>query len=78
MEIAHIKGTLNEQKVEYLSPEVNKIKETLKSLLGLKALQRFLVGMSAEEKTAYLKGTVGSVLGAATKPFRYLTRTLNR
>lgn len=78
LEIAHITGTLNEQKVEYLSPEVNKIKETLKSLLGLKALQRFLVEMSAEEKAAYLKGTVGSVLGAATKPFRYLTRTLNR
>ncbi|MCH6567147.1 MAG: hypothetical protein IH801_02125, partial [Nitrospinae bacterium] len=50
---------------------------TLQSLLGLEALQGFLGSMSAEEKAAYLKGTVGSVLGAATSPFRYLTRRLN-
>jgi hypothetical protein len=78
LEIAHIKGTIDDQEVEYLKPQANKIKETLKSLLGLKTLQRFLVEMSPEEKGAYLKGTVGGVLGAATKPFRYLTRALNR
>lgn len=77
VEIAYVKGTLDDQRVEHLRPKVLKIKETLKSLLGLKALQNFLVEMSEEEKSNYLKGKVGGLLGAAATPFRYLKRKLN-
>ncbi len=77
VEIAHITGTIDDRRIEFFRPRAFKIQETLQSLLGLEALQGFLRSMSAEEKAAYLKGTVGSVLGAATSPFRYLTRRLN-
>lgn len=76
VEIAYIKGTLDNQRVEYLAPKVTKIKNTLKSLLGLKAIQHFLVGMSEEEKANYREGKVGGLMGAATQPFRYLKRKL--
>jgi hypothetical protein len=76
VEIATIRGTLDDQRVEYLKPRVEKIKNTLKALLTLKPLQKLLKGMSDEEKAGYLKGKVGGLLGAATKPFRYLTRRL--
>lgn len=77
VEIAHITGTIDDRRIAFFRPRVFKIQKTLQSLLGLEALQGFLRSMSAEEKAAYLKGTVGSVLGAATRPFRYLTRRLN-
>jgi hypothetical protein len=77
VEIAYIRGTLDNQRVEYLSPKVMKVKDTLKSLLGLKALQNLLVGMSEEEKASYREGKVGGLFGAASKPFRYLKRKLN-
>ncbi len=56
---------------------MTKIKDTLKSLLGLKALQNLLAGMSEEEKANYREGKVGGLLGAAIKPFRYLKRKLH-
>lgn len=76
VEIAYIKGTVDDQRVEYLAPKVAKIKDTLSSLLGLKAIQHLLVGMSEEEKAGYREGKVGGLFGTAAKPFRYLKRKL--
>lgn len=76
VEVAYIKGTIDNQRVEYLAPKVAKIKNTLSSLLGLKAIQHLLVGMSEEEKAGYREGKVGGLFGNAAKPFRYLKRKL--
>ncbi|MFQ5893249.1 MAG: AsmA-like C-terminal region-containing protein, partial [Nitrospinota bacterium] len=77
VEIAYVTGTLDDQRIEFLRPKVVKIKEIMKSLVSLKPIRKFFMEMSAEEKGAYLTGKVGSVLGAALQPFRFLQQSLN-
>ncbi|MFQ6672174.1 MAG: AsmA-like C-terminal region-containing protein, partial [Candidatus Tectimicrobiota bacterium] len=78
VEIAYIKGTLDDQRMEFLRPKVAKIKETMKSLVSLKPIRKFFMKMSAEEKGAYLQGKVGSFVGGALQPFRFLQEKLSQ